>query len=583
MNRITALIVPAALFACVFPCAPALSANGAPASQSQITNHKSQITERLDRSITSAARYLVRKQSADGAWRSETYGCFKDGPSLTGLVMSAMFFMPPSTGSGWGPAVMKQSYKRGAGYLVRMVAPEGSIRAGKYGLNFPVLSAASASRVVVLLERTPENLAAQQAWLRFLRGYQLNAALGWSPSDPEFGGWGFSLKPPRKPKPGELREDFAESNMVATIFAIGALRSAKTPADDPVWKDVLAFVQRCQNYPDTSNTKPVILSEAKNPSSEKQILRDAQNDTSGEKQIPRDARNDRVGDARFDDGGFFFIPTDPLQNKAGIAGKDSRGRTRFHSYGSMTADGLRALIRCGLPPDHPRVVAARKWLEAHFSVEHVPGVYEPDRKVLRDATYYYWCWSVAHALGEMGTGSASGPKATAKHSESAGCASGPKATAKHSESAGYASGPEATTKHSQYSRWAEALAEELIKRQRPDGSWANRFTDAKEDDPLVATSWAAAVLAICREALTGEIRELVPRRGKPRQVTTPTAYLGDASGSRMNRMSSTRSAPSSSFRYATTAQASSTTVICESLRPSGGSPVPRRVSSQNTS
>ena len=42
------------------------------------------------------------------------------------------------------------------------------------------------------------------------------------------------------------------------------------------------------------------------------------------------------------------------------------------------------------------------------------------------------------------------------------------------------------------------LAAELVRRQLPDGSWSNTFTDAREDDPLVATPWAAAALAICR-------------------------------------------------------------------------------------
>jgi len=50
--------------------------------------------------------------------------------------------------------------------------------------------------------------------------------------------------------------------------------------------------------------------------------------------------------------------------------------------------------------------------------------------------------------------------------------------------------------------WAEELAEELLRRQRPDGTWVNRYTDAREDDPLVATTWAAATLAICRKTLT---------------------------------------------------------------------------------
>ena len=50
--------------------------------------------------------------------------------------------------------------------------------------------------------------------------------------------------------------------------------------------------------------------------------------------------------------------------------------------------------------------------------------------------------------------------------------------------------------------WAEALAHELIRRQRDDGSWTNRFTASKEDDPLVATSFAVGALANCRAFLT---------------------------------------------------------------------------------
>jgi hypothetical protein len=71
----------------------------------------------------------------------------------------------------------------------------------------------------------------------------------------------------------------------------------------------------------------------------------------------------------------FFSPTDPVWNKAGMAGTDRSGRLRYHSYGSATADGLRALFRCGLPPEHRRVVAARSWLERHFSVGSSPASY----------------------------------------------------------------------------------------------------------------------------------------------------------------------------------------------------------------
>ena len=53
-------------------------------------------------------------------------------------------------------------------------------------------------------------------------------------------------------------------------------------------------------------------------------------------------------------------------------------------------------------------------------------------------------------------------------------------------------------------RWADALARELVRRQKPDGTWRNVYTDAKEDDPLVSTPWAASALAICRGVITGQ-------------------------------------------------------------------------------
>jgi len=54
--------------------------------------------------------------------------------------------------------------------------------------------------------------------------------------------------------------------------------------------------------------------------------------------------------------------------------------------------------------------------------------------------------------------------------------------------------------------WAPALARELIDRQNADGSWTNRFTDGKEDDPLVATPLALAALRICRDRMLEPVR-----------------------------------------------------------------------------
>jgi squalene-hopene/tetraprenyl-beta-curcumene cyclase len=168
-------------------------------------------------------------------------------------------------------------------------------------------------------------------------------------------------------------------------------------------------------------------------------------------------------DPAFDDGGFFFIYDDPVRNKAGVAGRDGAGRERFASYGSATADGLGCLLACGVGPDDPRTNAARRWLETHFDVATHPGNYPADRETGRAAVYFYYCRSLAHALDALGVKELDTPAGKV--------------------------------------RWAEVLAEELLKRQREDGSWVNEALAQRENDPLVATPEAAEALAVCRSVL----------------------------------------------------------------------------------
>lgn len=378
------------------------------------------LVKRIDGALAKAAGFLVSKQSDDGAWRSETYGCFRDGPELTPHVLSSLYFLPQ------GGESVRPAFDKGATFMMKLVSKEGQIEPGPHGLNFPVFTAGSASRVVVLEKKDEPHLRARAAWLAYLRERQLVEANGWQPMHASYGGWGFSIEVPKLPTAGGEGGHFFESNLVATLFGIAALRSAQVPFDDPIYQKVLTFVKRCQNFSD----------------------------------------NPAQGDPLFDDGGFYFIPNDPLQNKAGVAGTDKWGRKRFRSYGSMTADGLRALIRCGLPLDHPRVVAARRWLEMNFAVDTNPGQFAPDRELLRNATYYYYGWSLAHAFVAL--------RAEEAVTDKGGV------------------------------RWADALARELVRRQKPDGTWRNVYTDAKEDDPLVSTPWAASALAICRGVITGQ-------------------------------------------------------------------------------
>jgi squalene-hopene/tetraprenyl-beta-curcumene cyclase len=302
----------------------------------------------------------------------------------------------------------------GADYLAARALTDGRIAEGPHGLNYPVYTASLA--VLVLSEPDfPAHRQACDTWLAYRRSRQLTEDLGWAPSDREYGGWGYSHALPRKIDPWRRSELLTESNLSATAFAVEALRAAGYPANDPAFSKALTFICRCQNYAD-------------NP------------------------------DPSFDDGGFFFIYDDPWRNKAGVAGTDRSGRQRFSAYGSMTADGLRSLLACGTPADDSRVVAARQWLERHFSPSTHPGRFATGRAALQAGTYFYYCWSVARALSTLCDG------ATAHYSE--------------------------------------ALADELLRRQRSDSSWVNDVGEVREDDPLVATSFALGALA----ALSDDVR-----------------------------------------------------------------------------
>lgn len=165
--------------------------------------------------------YLESQQQKDGAWRSAHYTDMAGGFELTPMVAKALKF---------GGRV--QSVERALKFLGSEI-PER--------LTYPVYTSA-----LMLMLLPPQLGDLRQRWQEHLLSYQLSPELGWKPQDPEFGGWGYAMRPPARGS----GDPMATSNLTSTCFACGALRFAGLKAEDARMQAALTFVERCQHPAD---------------------------------------------------------------------------------------------------------------------------------------------------------------------------------------------------------------------------------------------------------------------------------------------------------------------------------------------
>jgi squalene-hopene/tetraprenyl-beta-curcumene cyclase len=151
-----------------------------------------------------------------------------------------------------------------------------------------------------------------------------------------------------------------------------------------------------------------------------------------------------------DAGGFVYNPAD--QDNAKSPKRTAEGGLR--SEGAMTYAGLKSFLYAGVGKDDPRVKAAVAWVRKHYSVTENPGQ--------KDSGLFYYYHTFAKAMDVLGEE----PFIDAKG-----------------------------VKHD----WRQELFDELKKRQKPDGSWANSNTAFLEGVPELATAFALLSLSYCKK------------------------------------------------------------------------------------
>ena len=362
--------------------------------------------------------YLVSRQQPSGSWpHFQIAGDAVESPPTTALVLKTMAGLPPAMRERHAETI-----DRAADFLLERTGPDGRVGAGEERYGYVSYTTALALSGLARLRR-PQDADAIARIRANLVKRQLDDGEGVTEYEFMFyGAWNYHDEDARE----TLRGDTS-----ITSTATDALRAAGLPADSPVWARARLFLARAQNFAKPGG--PV-----------------------GEDGEPRTSA--QPGPA---DGGFAFSARESKAGNVPLAAEDGEARASVHfrSYGSATADGLRASIYAGVSKDDPRIAAAVAWLGRNFDPTRNPGFTEDPIGFARGIYFYYLC-SLADALGAADV-------------------------------------TVLTARNGRPIDWRAHLTNALARQQRPDGSWSNPITVMSEDDPVLATAFAVQVLIRC--------------------------------------------------------------------------------------
>lgn len=351
--------------------------------------------------LARAADSLVARQLAGGAWPDFQHVEPTASAPCTALALAALATASRVPGVAT-PEAWSGAAARAVAFLAGCQVDDGSVRDPGEAVGFR--NYATALTATALARLDPEAHADALGRCRdYLVARQLTGEFGYTEYHWQHGAWDYY----DENKEGMLRADISVTSSV-----LEGLRSAGLRAEAPTWGRALKFLRQAQNLsPRASDPEP---------------LRD---------------------------GGF---PFSPRESKAGMV-RLGGGAIGFRSYGSATADGLRGLLYCGLPADHPAVRSALGWIGAHYGVDVNPGFDDGARVPYDRGIRYYYLASLAKALHAAGVRQLETPE-------------GPRS-------------------------WPEDVLDYLLHRQAEDGSFASESNVMHEDDPVLSTSFALEAMA----------------------------------------------------------------------------------------
>ena len=173
--------------------------------------------------------------------------------------------------------------------------------------------------------------------------------------------------------------------------------------------------------------------------------------------------NEMFADKIVNDGGFIYatsinkdlvgVPESKASPDQIDEAKAGRPVSGLRTYGSITYAGFKSYLYAQLDRDDPRVTAAHDWIQRNWTLERNPGMPEE----LKDHGLYYMYMTLGRTLRAWGSTHITTPDGT-QHD------------------------------------WANELIDELVSRQRDDGSWVNDADRWMEGDPNLVTCYSLIAL-----------------------------------------------------------------------------------------